>query len=333
MKPMKHASDEERWISLVAARGRGQSLTPEEAEFLRHQEEAEPELADEAALWAEIGRLGSPRGEGAELDDGVMASRVLAKLQEERAPSSAEPFPEPRPRPLTRPMTRRGVAGLAATLAFAAALGAFAATWMNTHFGGPERPIEGIDAGPPPPAQTTAPPKPVEVVAPMPSSVEAPAASVAEAPAASVVEAPVPAAPPRAADQDGRRGKVSAGSSADELLGEAQAALAAGRTRDAITTYQTLLARYPESTEARAALVSLGRLSLAGGNAGSALGFFDRYLASGGGALAIEARYGRIQALQQLGRAGEAQAAIDDFLARHGDSVFATRLREQRKGH
>ncbi|MDI3288199.1 tetratricopeptide repeat protein [Polyangium sp. 15x6] len=326
MKPMKRASDEERWISLVAARGRGQPLTPEEVEFVRHQEEADPELADEAALWAEIGRLGSPRGEGAEVDDGVMASRVLAKMQEERAPSSVELFPEPRPRSLTRPMTRRGVAGLAAAVAFAAALGAFAATWVNTRFGGPEpRPIEGTDAGPPPSAHTTAPPKPVEVVAPMPSSVEAPVASVAEA--------PVAAAPPRVADQDGKRGKVSAGSSADELLGEAQAALAAGRTRDAITTYQTLLARYPESSEARAALVSLGRLSLAGGSATSALGYFDRYLASGGGALVIEAHYGRIQALQQLGRAGEAQAAIDDFLTRHGDSVYATRLREQRKGH
>ena len=315
MKPVKLASDEERWIALVAASGRGEVITPEEAEFLRQQEEADPQLAEEAALWAEIARLGSPRGEAAELDDGVMAARVLAEIQGERAsaPPSAQPFSEWR----TRPRTRRGVAGLVAGFAFAAALGAFAATVMNTRFGGPERPIEGIDAGPPSPAPTGAPPKPVEVVAP-PKPVEA--VEVVAPPKPVEVVAPRPLSKPNEAPAK----------SADELLGEAQAALAAGRAQEAISTYQALLARYPGSSEARAALVSLGRLSLSGGSAASALGYFDRYLASGGGALVIEARYGRIQALQQLGRAGEAQAAIDDFLARHGDSVYATRLRERR---
>ncbi|TKD00288.1 tetratricopeptide repeat protein [Polyangium fumosum] len=312
MKPVKLASDEERWVALVAASGRGEVITPEDAAFLRQQEEADPQLAEEAALWAEIARLGAPRGEAGELDDGEIAARVLGEIEGERAPAppSAQPFSAWR----TRPRTRRRVAGLVAGFAFAAALGAFAATVANTRFRGPERPIEGLDAGPPSPALTGAPPKPVEGVAPpMPVEVVAPPKPV---------EVVAPRPPPKPSEAPAK--------SADELLGDAQAALAAGRAEEAISTYQALLARYPGSTEARAALVSLGRLSLSGGSAASALGYFDRYLSSGGGALGIEARYGRIQALQQLGRAGEAQAAIDDFLARHGDSVYATRLRERR---
>ncbi len=150
-----------------------------------------------------------------------------------------------------------------------------------------------------------------------------------------MVEAAGAAAAPRAGTaREGHRGEASPGPSADELLRDAQLALAAGRDADASAAYLALLARHPGSPEARVALVSLGRLSLSGGDPAAALGYFERYLASaaGLGGLGVEARYGRIEALRQLGRESDERAAIDDFLSRHGDSVYAARLRARAEG-
>jgi tetratricopeptide (TPR) repeat protein len=131
--------------------------------------------------------------------------------------------------------------------------------------------------------------------------------------------------------EDSRRGEAPArdgrgAESADDLLKTAQVHLGEGRTASAIEAYKRLLARYPGSVEARVALVSLGQLSLGGGDAAGALNYFDRYL-SGSGPLGMEARLGRIQALRRLGRTGDELAAIQDFLARYPDSVHAPRLR------
>ncbi|WP_437527457.1 tetratricopeptide repeat protein [Sorangium sp. So ce726] len=110
------------------------------------------------------------------------------------------------------------------------------------------------------------------------------------------------------------------------LLLRAQAQLGQGKSAEANASYRALLAQYPASPEARAALVSLGQIALHQGKAAEALAYFDRYLAAGG-PLAAEARVGRVQSLRRLGRAADERAAIADFLARHGESVHAPRLR------
>jgi tetratricopeptide (TPR) repeat protein len=115
--------------------------------------------------------------------------------------------------------------------------------------------------------------------------------------------------------------------SADELLSRAREQRAAGRYGEAAGTYRRLLSLYPRSDQARAALVSLGELELSQlGNADSALASFDAYL-RGGGALAQEARYGRIRALRKLGRLGDERSAIEAFLRDYPRSVQATALR------
>ncbi|WP_233560988.1 tetratricopeptide repeat protein, partial [Sorangium cellulosum] len=115
--------------------------------------------------------------------------------------------------------------------------------------------------------------------------------------------------------------------SAEALLLRAQSRLAQGKSAEASAAYRDLLAQHPSSPEARAALVSLGQLALHQGKTAAALGHFERYLAGGGGSLAAEARVGRIQCLRRLGRTADERAAIADFLARHGASVHAPRLR------
>jgi hypothetical protein len=114
---------------------------------------------------------------------------------------------------------------------------------------------------------------------------------------------------------------------ADDLLKRAQKLYTAGDMAGATAAYRALVTRYPGSGEAHAALISLGQLALAGGRAGEALADFDRYLAGSGGSLSTEARVGRIAALRALGRTSEERAAIEDFLARSGTGVHAARLR------
>jgi hypothetical protein len=115
--------------------------------------------------------------------------------------------------------------------------------------------------------------------------------------------------------------------SAPVLLAEARQHRQNGRFSEARTTYQELLRRYPGSAEARASLVSLGELQLSQLNdARGALTSFDTYL-RGGGALAQEARFGRIRALRSLGRHDEERAAIRSYLADYPRSVQAAALR------
>jgi hypothetical protein len=146
-----------------------------------------------------------------------------------------------------------------------------------------------------------------------PLSVPAPVAAPPETERANV---PSDAAPSRAITL-----------SADELLSRAREQRATGRYAEAAGTYRRLLALYPRSDQARPALVSLGELELSQlGNADSALASFDAYL-RGGGALAQEARYGRIRALRKLGRLGDERSAIEAFLRDYPRSVQATALR------
>jgi hypothetical protein len=113
-----------------------------------------------------------------------------------------------------------------------------------------------------------------------------------------------------------------------ELLQQAREWRSQGRFGDAVRAYRRLEAAHPRSPEAHAALVSLGELELTKlGDAAAARRSFDTYLASGGGALAQEALYGRIRALKALGDRAVEKDAIVAFLAAYPASVQATPLR------
>jgi outer membrane protein assembly factor BamD (BamD/ComL family) len=110
------------------------------------------------------------------------------------------------------------------------------------------------------------------------------------------------------------------------LLGTARAAAARGDRGEALRSYRELIATSPGSGEAQVALVSLAELELQSGASAAALADFDRYLARGG-ALGLEARYGRIRALEALGRTAEAREAADAFVRDYGGSPQAAALR------
>ena len=113
---------------------------------------------------------------------------------------------------------------------------------------------------------------------------------------------------------------------AESLLATARAARARGDTAAAARAYRTLLATHAGSAEAHAATLSLADLELARGAADEALRLFERYLTRGG-PMALEARYGRIRALERLGRMNEAQAATASFLRDYAGSPQADALR------
>ncbi|MGK4001392.1 tetratricopeptide repeat protein [Sorangium sp. So ce1036] len=334
--PQKSEIDVDRLPTLLVTQARGAPLRPEDAALLRRAEEADPDLRVEAQLWAAIGALGDARGDGRELSEAALIERVLARTHGEPAPRSTA-----RPRAAPRPLLRRGVAAAVAGVAVAATLlVALAAELMD---GGDEAPppapggSEALDPngaprvlpGPPSPAPPEEPPPGAGAAAAEPppgagaAAAEPPpgAGAAASEPAdTAVVEARHRAPqPPRPPPEEPAMG-------AEALLLRAQSRLGQGKTAEALAAYRALLARHPESPEARAALVSLGQIALRQGKAAEALGHFERYLA-GGGPLAAEARIGRVQCLRRLGRTADERAAIAEFLARHGDSVHAPRLR------
>jgi hypothetical protein len=124
--------------------------------------------------------------------------------------------------------------------------------------------------------------------------------------------------------------KPAKASSAADMLAQAQSLRGAGQHRRAAAAYERLLAEYPASAEAHAAAVTLGKLQLGLGKARKALDAYDRYLKKGG-ALAEEAAYGRIRALDQLGRTAQRDTAIDRFAADYPRSVYASKVEALRK--
>jgi ferric-dicitrate binding protein FerR (iron transport regulator) len=117
--------------------------------------------------------------------------------------------------------------------------------------------------------------------------------------------------------------------SAAELLAQAQKWRAQGKYEACASAYRKLIAAYPGSHEAHVSRVSLGELSLRQlGQPEAALRAFDQYLERGG-PLTREARYGKIQALEQLGRRTEAEALTQVFLRNHPQSVQAETLRRK----
>ncbi|MDY0001964.1 MAG: FecR domain-containing protein, partial [Polyangia bacterium] len=103
---------------------------------------------------------------------------------------------------------------------------------------------------------------------------------------------------------------------AQALLLEARQRRTARDWRGAVKAYSALLRHHGGSAEAPAARVALGLLLLEKkGDAHGALALFDAYLAlTRRGPLAQEAAYGRVRALQRVGRKAEKRAALKDFL-------------------
>jgi len=316
-------------------------------------EDRDEELAldpsGDAWLLAGLRAMGDPRA-SAEMPDATILARVLSQASAEarsktsddarsktsedaRSKASADEGPSthakgldiavaPAPvialeemsgqRSKKRPLLRRGVAMAFAGLAIIATV-AYAAQRILSVSAPPE----------PPPAPTVTAPAPTHNDAPKPQPAPSPSdtATISEEappePTTSATAEPAPA--PTTSEK-------AQAPSADDLLKRAQSLYTAGDTAGATTAYRALIARYPGSGEAKAALITLGQLALRGGQAAEALGHFDRYLASGG-PLTIEARVGRIAALRALGRTADERAAIEGFLAQHGDGVHAARLR------
>jgi len=139
------------------------------------------------------------------------------------------------------------------------------------------------------------------------------------------VEAPRAAA---AAEPAKRRAAAKpAVATSSELLREARTRLRPGQLDAAAPTYGELIKLHPASAEARSSLLSLAELELEHlGNARAALDYANRYLASGGGALAPEARETRVRALRSLGRRAEERVAIEEYLRVHPTSLRASTL-------
>jgi hypothetical protein len=110
--------------------------------------------------------------------------------------------------------------------------------------------------------------------------------------------------------------------SASELLSRANAARGKGWFTEASELYRQLQREYPHSAETKLSRISLGRIGLLRGQAGTALLEFEEYLKSKG-PLDEEALIGKAHALGALGRTDEQQATYSELLRRFPSSVYA----------
>lgn len=125
-----------------------------------------------------------------------------------------------------------------------------------------------------------------------------------------------------------RSGK-SAIDGADTLLAAAARARARGAYAEAADYYRMLQRHYPNTEAEIVARVSLGRLlCLRLAQPQVALELFDDYLSQRpNGALGQEARSGRAQCLERLGRTDEARSAWAELVEHHPNSVYADEAR------
>ncbi len=101
----------DRWVTLVVAEARGQSLSPSARAQRRQIEREQPGLRGEASLWAEFAELEQPRP--GERDDAAMIADVLARA---KIGASSDPDVEP-----IAPAHGRRALGLASGLLLVAA--------------------------------------------------------------------------------------------------------------------------------------------------------------------------------------------------------------------
>jgi TolA-binding protein len=134
-------------------------------------------------------------------------------------------------------------------------------------------------------------------------------------------------AEPTAHPAKARAGASRPTASAAELFAQANALRGAGKSQAAEQRYLELQAHYPQSSEARVSLVSLGRLELAS-RPSQALRHFSAYLAqSSHQTLNEEALFGQATALLRLGKVEQERAAWRKLLERYPSSVYADRAK------
>jgi TolA-binding protein len=116
---------------------------------------------------------------------------------------------------------------------------------------------------------------------------------------------------------------------ASSLFRAANAARREGAFERAKRLYGELIARYPNSDEARLSRVSLGKLLLAKGDPSDAEREFDKYLKDGKGELAEEALASRAESLQKLGKTDAERRTWQRLLAEHPNSVYAAQAKQR----
>jgi len=111
--------------------------------------------------------------------------------------------------------------------------------------------------------------------------------------------------------------------SAASLFAEANAIRRGGHVRRAIAVYQALRERFPQSSQAVLAAVSLGDLFLGEGDASSAIAAYGAYLRGApDGPLTQEALFGRARGLRKLGRVAEERQAWTELVRRFPRSAY-----------
>jgi TolA-binding protein len=97
-----------------------------------------------------------------------------------------------------------------------------------------------------------------------------------------------------------------------------------GRVEDAIAGFRALTRQFPDAAEAKVALVSLGDLLLGAGRAADALTAYEGYLARAPAeTLVPESLWGKVRALELLGRTREAEATRREIARRFPDFPYA----------
>jgi TolA-binding protein len=114
------------------------------------------------------------------------------------------------------------------------------------------------------------------------------------------------------------------GASAHDLFSAANAARVRGDVDEAITLSRLLEDRFPLSSEAKTAHLTLGMLYLQGGQAAPALQEFRQCKALGASATMPEALWGESQALRALGRYDEERAVLEELLQGFPQSAYAS---------
>jgi hypothetical protein len=137
----------------------------------------------------------------------------------------------------------------------------------------------------------------------------------------------------RPAEPSPKRTKPTRGDAdTTDLLGEANAKRAAKQWRESDVLYAKVVKRAPNSLAAQTALIASASLHLEhlGDPKGAAQRFRRALAIAPAGALAEEARWGIAEAARAMKDQAAEAAALDAFLAHHGQSPLAERARTRR---
>ena len=165
---------------------------------------------------------------------------------------------------------------------------------------------------------------PVDAPAPPDEASPEPQPATESVPASELAKAPAPKMPERVLRRANHAGAEPAPA---ELFRSANAARRAGDFGDARRLYARLIAKYPDTDEARLSQVSLGKLLLASGEAAEAEREFRRYLSNGHQPLAEEALVSQAESLHAMNRDGDERKTWLRLLAQHPNSVYTARAR------